>query len=52
MASPAGDVRVGADIGGIFIDIAIQVGRRSVATKALTALRAPDGECPSRVPSA
>jgi len=42
MASPAGDVRVGVDIGGTFTDIAVQIGSRSVTTKVLTTPRAPE----------
>src|SRR6476661_4087202 len=42
MASSAGDVRVGVDIGGTFTDIAVQIGSRSVTTKVLTTPRAPE----------
>src|SRR5437868_12206243 len=42
MASSAGDVRVGVDIGGTFTDIAVQIGPRSVTTKVLTTPRAPE----------
>src|SRR4051812_43865092 len=42
MAIPAGDVRVGVDIGGTFTDIAVQIGNRSVTTKVLTTPRAPE----------
>src|SRR5436190_21922019 len=42
MSTPAGDVRVGVDIGGTFTDIAVQIGQRIVTTKVLTTPRAPE----------
>jgi N-methylhydantoinase A len=42
MSTPAGDVRVGVDIGGTFTDIAVQIGSRFVTTKVLTTPRAPE----------
>ena len=33
MTTPAGDVRVGVDIGGTFTDIAVQIGQRTVTTR-------------------
>src|SRR5437762_2341296 len=42
MANPAGEVRVGVDIGGTFTDIAVQLGNRTVTAKVLTTPRAPE----------